>query len=136
MTWYGSGTPREVGLHVLQSRDAPDVQIGQTPLQGSKFLGIPQDGESLLSAACIVHATLQDLGKPLQIRNVPEPVLESLRERADEVHMSLAAYVLEVLTEHVATKSMKQLLAGPRLRHGKPLGTREIQDLISHGRRC
>jgi plasmid stability protein len=77
--------------------------------------------------------TTNGVGRPLQIRNVPEPVLETLRERADEVHMSLAAYVLEVLTEHVA--SMNQLLAGPRLRHGKPLANREIQDLISHGRR-
>ena len=76
-----------------------------------------------------------DVGKPLQIRNVPEPVLDTLRERADEVHMSLAAYVLEVLTQHVATKSMSQVLAGPRLRSGRPLADREIQDLISRGRR-
>jgi plasmid stability protein len=75
------------------------------------------------------------MGKPLQIRNVPEPVLETLRERADEVHMSLAAYVLEVLTQHVATKSMSEVLAGPRLRHGRPLANREIADLIAHGRR-
>jgi plasmid stability protein len=75
------------------------------------------------------------VGRPLQIRNVPEPVLETLRDRADEVHMSLAAYVLEVLTLHVATKSMNQVLAGPRLRHGRPLGNREIKDLVSRGRR-
>jgi len=75
------------------------------------------------------------MGKPLQIRNVPEPVLENLRERADEVHMSLAAYVLEVLTQHVATKSMNQILTGPRLRQGKPLANREILELISRGRR-
>jgi hypothetical protein len=49
--------------------------------------------------------------------------------------MSLAAYVLEVLTQHVATKSMNQVLDGPRLRQGKSLANREIQDLISHGRR-
>ena len=48
------------------------------------------------------------MAKPLQIRNVPEPVLESLRERAHEVHMSLSAYALEVLTQHVATKSIGQ----------------------------
>jgi len=75
------------------------------------------------------------VGRPLQIRNVPEPVLETLRERADEVHKSLAAYVLEVLTQHVATKSMPQVLAGPRLRRGKQLANREILDLISRGRR-
>jgi plasmid stability protein len=75
------------------------------------------------------------VGRPLQIRNVPEPVLDTLRERADAVHMSLAAYALEVLTQHVATKSMGQALAGPRLRSGRPLADREIQDLISRGRR-
>jgi plasmid stability protein len=74
------------------------------------------------------------MGKPLQIRNVPEPVLASLRERADEVHMSLASYVLEVLTQHVATKSMNEVLGGPRLRQGRPLANREILDLISSGR--
>lgn len=87
------------------------------------------------SPACIVHAKVFVVGRPLQIRNVPEPVLETLRERADEVHMSLAAYVLEVLTQHVATKSMSQVLAGPRLRDGRPLADREIHDLISRGRR-
>jgi hypothetical protein len=49
--------------------------------------------------------------------------------------MSLAAYVLDVLTQHVATKSMNQSMAGPRLRHGKPLTNREILELISSGRR-
>jgi plasmid stability protein len=75
------------------------------------------------------------MGKPLQIRSVPEPVLEGLRARADEVHMSLAAYVLQVLTQHVATKSMNQVLGGPRLRRGRPLANREILDLIARGRR-
>jgi len=84
-----------------------------------------------------MHFACHDSGmaKPLQIRNVPEPVLESLRERAHEVHMSLSAYALEVLTQHVATKSMGQVLAGPRLGHGKPLSNRQIVDLISRGRR-
>ena len=49
--------------------------------------------------------------------------------------MSLAAYALEVLTEHVATKSMNQALTGPRLRRGKRLANREILELISSGRR-
>lgn len=75
------------------------------------------------------------MGKPLQIRNMPEPVLETLRERADAVHMSLAAYALEVLTQHVSTKSMNEVLSGPRLRHGTSLANREILDLIARGRR-
>ena len=75
------------------------------------------------------------VGRPLQIRNVPERVLRTLRERADEARMSLAAYALEVLTDHVATKSMSQVLSGPRLRRGKPLADREIVDLIERSRR-
>ena len=86
-------------------------------------------------AACIVHAMLGWMGRPLQIRNVPEPVLRTLRERADEARMSLAAYALEILTDHVATKSMRQVLSGPRLRRGRLLADREIVDLIEHGRR-
>jgi len=31
------------------------------------------------------------MGKPLQIRDVPKPVLDTLRERAEERHMSLAS---------------------------------------------
>jgi|SRR5690348_7528781 len=86
-----------------------------------------------LHALCMLCSA--DMGRPLQIRNVPEPVLQGLRERADEVHMSLSAYALEVLTEHVGTKTMNQILAGPRLRHGRQLANRELVDLISRGRR-
>ena len=75
------------------------------------------------------------MGKPLQIRDVPEPVLETLRERADDRHMSLAAYVLDVLTQHVMTKSMGEILAAPRLRRGKALNNDEIIELTRSGRR-
>jgi hypothetical protein len=49
--------------------------------------------------------------------------------------MSLAAYALEVLTDHVATKRMSQVLSGPRLWRGRPLADREILDLIERDRR-
>ena len=75
------------------------------------------------------------MGRPLQIREVPEPVLALLRERAQERHVSLAAYALEVLTQHVETKTMKEVLGGGRLREGKPLKSSEILELMSHGRR-
>jgi len=75
------------------------------------------------------------MGKPLQIRDVPEPVLETLRERAGDRHMSLAAYVLDVLTQHVMTKSMGEVLAAPRLRRGKALTNDEIIELTRSGRR-
>jgi hypothetical protein len=75
------------------------------------------------------------VGKPLQIRDVPEPILETLRERAEERHMSLASYALEVLTRHAQSKTMSEALAGPRLRTGKALGNDDILELLASGRR-
>jgi len=82
-----------------------------------------------------VHAILLVMGKPLQIRDVPKPVLDALRERAEERHMSLASYALEVLTRHAQTKTMSEVLAGPRLRKGKPLRNNDILELLASGRR-
>jgi hypothetical protein len=75
------------------------------------------------------------VGKPLQIRDVPEPILETLRERAETEHMSLAAYARRVLERHVETRTMAEIVSGPRLRKGAPLKRREILDLVDRGRR-
>ena len=75
------------------------------------------------------------MGKPLQIRDVPDPVLRTLRERAAERHMSLAAYALEVLTRHAQSKTMSEVLAGPRLRKGRALKDDDILELLASGRR-
>ncbi len=75
------------------------------------------------------------MGKPLQIRDVPEAVLDTLRERAEGRNMSLAAYALEVLTRHTQSKTMEELLARPRLRRGKPLRNDDILELLASGRR-
>jgi hypothetical protein len=75
------------------------------------------------------------MGKPLQIRDVPEPILDTLRERADERHMSLASYALDVLTRHAQSKTMSEVLAGPRLRKGRALKNYDIVELLASGRR-
>lgn len=49
--------------------------------------------------------------------------------------MSLAAYVLDILTQHASTKSMDEIVSGPRLRRGKALGNDEIIRLAARGRR-
>jgi len=84
--------------------------------------------------ACTMHANLLGMGKPLQIRDVPEPVLETLRERAEERNMSLASYALEVLTRHAQSKTMSEVLAGPRLRKGRSLKDEDILELLASGR--
>ena len=75
------------------------------------------------------------VGKPLQIRDVPEPVLDTLRERAKERHMSLASYALEVLTRDAQSKTMSEVLSGPRLRTGSALRNDDILELLASGRR-
>jgi hypothetical protein len=74
------------------------------------------------------------MGQPLQIHDVPEPVLETLRERAEARHMSLAAYALEVLTVHPNSKTMSEALAGPRLRKGSAPANAKILELLATGR--
>jgi hypothetical protein len=74
------------------------------------------------------------MGQPLQIHDVPEPILETLRERAEARHMSLAAYALEVLTVHANSKIMSEVLAGPRLRKGSALTNAKILELLATGR--
>jgi plasmid stability protein len=75
------------------------------------------------------------MGKPLQIRDVPDAVLNALRMRAEHRHMSLASYALEVLAHHAQSKTMSEVLAGPRLRKGKALKNDEILELLAGGRR-
>lgn len=89
----------------------------------------------LRASACTLHANLLVMGKPLQIRDVPEPVLDTLRDRAEERHMSLAAYALEVLTRHAQSKTMSDVLAGPRMRKGRALKDDDILELLASGRR-
>ncbi len=52
------------------------------------------------------------MGQSLEIR-IPEPVLEILRARADERHLSLAEYALEVLIQHAQMKAMNEVLGCP-----------------------
>jgi hypothetical protein len=54
--------------------------------------------------------------KPPQIRAVPERALE-------------------VLTSHAPSKTMSEVLAGPRLRKGRALKTEDILEALASGRR-
>jgi plasmid stability protein len=71
---------------------------------------------------------------PLQIRNMPDDVLEVLRERAAKRHLSLAAYAREVLVREAARATMDETLAGPRAVVGRRLSAREVIQLIRAGR--
>jgi len=58
------------------------------------------------------------MGRPLQIRNVPEPVHDALKAKADQAGMSLAAYALRVLEHDAMRPSLEELLARAGRRKG------------------
>jgi hypothetical protein len=78
------------------------------------------------------------MGKPLQVRDVPQDVLEALRRKAEAAGMSLSSYALAVLTRDAAYPPIAQVVAeiGARLhRQGGPkLGAEEAADLIRRQR--
>jgi plasmid stability protein len=71
---------------------------------------------------------------PLQIRNMPDEALNSLRERAAKRQLSLAAYAREVLVREAARATMEETLAGPRAITGRPLTARQLKQLMRAGR--
>jgi plasmid stability protein len=54
------------------------------------------------------------MGTPIQIRNVPEQVLDALRVKAKGARLSLAAYALTVLERDARTQAIPQVLGPPR----------------------
>src|SRR5438309_2335161 len=67
--------------------------------------------------AC-VRTIMAGMGRPLQIRNVPEPVHEALKAKAEAAGMSLAAYALRVLEHDAHRPSLEKLLARVEQRKG------------------
>lgn len=72
---------------------------------------------------------------PLQIRNMPDQALDTLRRRARQRRMSLTAYAREILLREASRRTMEDVLSAPRQLSGRPLSNREIRKLIAEGRR-
>ncbi len=58
------------------------------------------------------------MGKPLQIRDVPEAMHAVLRARADRAGLSLAAYALQVLEREVSRPTLDEVLDRVATRSG------------------
>lgn len=58
------------------------------------------------------------MGKPLQIRDVPDEVHEALRRRACKAGLSLSGYALHVLTREVARPTVEEVFARIEARGG------------------
>ena len=56
------------------------------------------------------------MGRPLQIREVPDDVLAALKERAEAEHLSLAAYALRILEREAHMPTVAEVLRVPGAR--------------------
>jgi hypothetical protein len=72
------------------------------------------------------------MGRPLQIREVPDDVLAALKERAAVQHLSLAAYALRILEREAHMAAVAEALNRPGTR-GK-VTRREIVALLREDR--
>lgn len=54
------------------------------------------------------------MGKPLQIRDVPDELLQVLRIRAAEEGSSVSGYVLRLLQEHALRRTIREVMNRPR----------------------
>lgn len=54
------------------------------------------------------------MGKPLQIRDVPDELLQVLRIRAAEEGSSVSGYVLRLLQEHALRPTIREVMNRPR----------------------
>ena len=55
----------------------------------------------------------QGMSRPLQIREVPDDIVDALKAKAEKEHLSLAAYALTVLERDAVTPSLADVLARP-----------------------
>jgi plasmid stability protein len=71
----------------------------------------------------------------LQVRDLPEPVIATLRERAARQGVSLSAYVRELLASEAAQPTMDETLARIAARTPVEVDDGEILAAIQEGRR-
>jgi hypothetical protein len=75
----------------------------------------------------------EGMGKPLQIRDVPDEVLEVLKRRAAREGDSLSSYALKLLTWHAWHADLSEFVDWPPITD-KPIGREDIVAAIRVGR--
>jgi antitoxin FitA len=71
----------------------------------------------------------------LQVRDIPESVVATLRQRADREGLSLSAYVRNLLASDAEQPTMAETLARVATRTPVDISDQEILDAIHEGRR-
>ncbi len=68
------------------------------------------------------------MGKPLQIRDVPDDVLDALKAKADRHGLPLSTYALRVLARDAGLPTIAEVLSWPQER--VDLTGQQLADLI------
>ena len=74
-----------------------------------------------------------EMGKPLQVRDLPEDVLEVLKRRAAREGDSLSRYVLKLLSWHASHVDLSEFADWPPITD-RPIGREDIAEAIRVGR--
>ena len=74
-----------------------------------------------------------DMGKPLQIRDVPDEILEVLKRRAAREGESLSSYALKLLAWHASHIDLAEFVDWPAITD-KPISREDIVEAIQAGR--
>jgi hypothetical protein len=69
------------------------------------------------------------MGRALQIRNVPDAVIDELKSRAREQGVSLSAYALKVLSRDAGRPALREVLDLPPLGGGSITGRQVVAAL-------
>ncbi len=104
---------------------------------------LTQREQSLVDSACVIHAycILGLFMTSLQIRDIPEDLLESLKLRAEKDHRSIAQQAIVLLSYALQTESQN---TKPRIKAIQDIRSRKIKtksteidivDLIREDRR-
>jgi plasmid stability protein len=72
------------------------------------------------------------MSRPLQIREVPDDVLDALKERAEAEHVSLAAYALRILEREAHMPTVAEVLGSSGVRAN--VTKKEIVSLVREDR--
>jgi plasmid stability protein len=72
------------------------------------------------------------MSRPLQIREVPDDVLDALKERAEAEHVSLAAYALRILEREAHMPTVAEVLRSSGVRAN--VTKKEIVSLVREDR--
>jgi plasmid stability protein len=73
------------------------------------------------------------MSRPLQIREVPDDVLDALKERAEAEHVSLAAYALRILEREAHMPTVAEVLRSSGVRAN--VTKKEIVSLVREDRK-